>query len=87
VGFSHRVFLGGPASISDAVMNNSMCAPPPPPPTPSVPSRPADRDCGDFSTWAQAQNFFTTYYPYYGDFSRLDADNDHIACESLPGAP
>ena len=48
------------------------------------PPRPADRDCPDFATQAQAQAFSDLYYPYYGDFARLDADNDHVACESLP---
>jgi len=64
---------------------NAVPSPPPTAPTPpGIPPRPADRDCGDFATQAQAQAFFELYFPYYGDFSRLDADNDHVACESLP---
>ncbi len=64
---------------------NAAPSPPPAPPTPpGIPPRPADRDCGDFATQAQAQAFFELYFPYYGDFSRLDADNDHVACETLP---
>lgn len=54
------------------------------PTTSSPPAKPADRDCGDFSTQAEAQSFFDKYYPYYGDFSGLDADGNRIACESLP---
>lgn len=50
----------------------------------SPPARPADRDCGDFSTQAEAQNFFNTYYPHYGDVAALDGDGDRVACESLP---
>ncbi|MGS0687866.1 excalibur calcium-binding domain-containing protein [Nakamurella sp. GG22] len=50
----------------------------------TVPPRPADRDCDDFATQAQAQAFFDKYFPYYGDVARLDADNDRIACEALP---
>ncbi len=50
----------------------------------AIPSKPADRDCPDFATQAQAQAFFDRYYPYYGDFARLDADNDRKACEDLP---
>jgi hypothetical protein len=49
-----------------------------------APPKPADRDCADFSTHAQAQAWFEYYYPYYGDFANLDGDNDGQACESLP---
>jgi hypothetical protein len=39
----------------------------------------------DFSTEAQAQAFYNRYFPYYGDFARLDGnDNDGRVCESLP---
>jgi hypothetical protein len=48
------------------------------------PAQPADRNCSDFSTHAQAQAWFEKYYPYYGDFANLDAEGDGIACESLP---
>jgi hypothetical protein len=40
-----------------------------------------DRDCGDFSSWREAQDFFEA--SGYGDPHRLDADNDGIACEAL----
>jgi hypothetical protein len=40
-----------------------------------------DRDCSDFSSWAEAQRFYESQGP--GDPHRLDADNDGIACESL----
>jgi hypothetical protein len=49
-----------------------------------VPPRPADVDCKDFSTHAEAQAWFEKYYPYYGDFARLDGNNDGVACEDLP---
>ncbi|RXZ47581.1 DUF1524 domain-containing protein [Agromyces fucosus] len=84
------VLLGGSGSLSTAVENLTECAPPPdptPPPNPT-PSNPGNtKNCSDFATWSQAQNWFNTYYPYYGDVALLDADNDMIACESLPGAP
>jgi len=54
------------------------------PPGGGQPPRPANRNCTDFSTQAQAQSFFDYYYPYYGDFSNLDSDHDMVACESLP---
>lgn len=58
------------------------------PQAPLPPDKPADLDCGDFSTWAAANAFYQYYYPYYGDFANLDGtDNDGIVCESLPGAP
>jgi Protein of unknown function (DUF2510)/Excalibur calcium-binding domain len=52
--------------------------------TTAPPAQPADRNCSDFSTHAQAQAWFEKYYPYYGDFANLDADGDGSACESLP---
>lgn len=38
-----------------------------------------DYDCGDFDNQAQAQKYLTP-----GDPHRLDADDDGIACDSLP---
>ncbi len=50
----------------------------------SQPSNPGDsKNCSDFATQAQAQAWFDTYFPYYGDVAKLDGDNDGIACESL----
>ena len=42
----------------------------------------SDRDCGDFSTQAAAQNFFLQAGA--GDPHRLDDDGDGVACESNP---
>lgn len=53
--------------------------------TTPTPSNPGDtKNCGDFSTHAEAQAWFDYYYPHYGDIAKLDANNDRIACESLP---
>lgn len=41
-----------------------------------------DRDCGDFSTQAEAQAFYDAAGP--GDPHRLDGEGDGTACESLP---
>lgn len=41
----------------------------------------ADRDCGDFRSWREAQDFYERSGP--GDPHGLDRDNDGIACESL----
>ncbi|MBI4578471.1 MAG: thermonuclease family protein [Planctomycetes bacterium] len=46
-----------------------------------------DRDCGDFATWQQAQDFYRAAGGPATDRHRLDADRDGMACESLPGAP
>lgn len=42
----------------------------------------ADKDCGDFSTQAEAQNFMDSEGP--GDPHGLDRDGDGEACETLP---
>jgi hypothetical protein len=54
----------------------------------TIPSNPGDAvDCNDFATCSQAQAYYLTYLPHYGDVANLDADDDGIACETLPGAP
>lgn len=46
-----------------------------------------DRDCGDFDTWVQAQDFYKAAGGPDEDRHRLDRNRDGVACESLPGAP
>ena len=53
----------------------------------AAPAKPEDRNCSDFANWAEAKQFFDTYYPYYGDVAHLDGDGDGIPCESLSGSP
>jgi micrococcal nuclease len=43
-----------------------------------------DRDCGAFSTHAEAQRFFEAAGGPASDRHRLDGDHDGVACESLP---
>lgn len=43
-----------------------------------------DRDCGDFSTHAEAQAFYETAGGPATDRHRLDRDRDGSACEDLP---
>lgn len=45
----------------------------------------ADKDCGDFSSQAEAQVFFTAHGGPAADPHRLDADNDDVACETYFG--
>ena len=46
-----------------------------------------DRDCSDFDTWQEAQDFFLSEGGPEEDPHRLDRNRDGVACESLPGAP
>jgi hypothetical protein len=46
-----------------------------------------DRNCGDFDSWQEAQDFYESAGGPSNDRHRLDGDRDGIACESLPGAP
>ena len=46
-----------------------------------------DRDCGDFGTWDQAEDFYEAAGGPDEDRHRLDRNRDGIACESLRGAP
>ena len=46
-----------------------------------------DRNCGDFDTWREAQDFFEAAGGPAVDPHRLDGDGDGTACASLPGAP
>ncbi len=43
----------------------------------------ADKDCADFNSWRQAQNFYKKHGGPKKDPHRLDADRDGIACEDL----
>ncbi len=49
----------------------------------AAPTSAADKDCADFNTWRQAQNFYKKHGGPRYDPHRLDADRDGIACESL----
>jgi hypothetical protein len=49
----------------------------------AAPAAGADKDCSDFSTWRQAQNFYKKNGGPRYDPHRLDADHDGIACEDL----
>jgi hypothetical protein len=54
----------------------------------AAPASPGDtRNCGDFGTWNEANVWFETYQPFYGDVARIDTNGDLNPCETLPGAP
>jgi hypothetical protein len=50
---------------------------------PAASAAAGDKDCSDFSTWRQAQNFYRQHGGPRYDPHRLDGDHDGIACESL----
>lgn len=56
-------------------------------PAPTPPNPGDSKNCGDFSTWSEAQTWFDQYVTHYGDVAELDSDGDGVACASLPGAP
>ncbi|WP_159701051.1 S-layer homology domain-containing protein [Arthrobacter sp. 18067] len=96
--FMYRFVNGGTGGIT-----GNTCSPPPPPVTPEpptpqppvtppvTPQPPANpgnsKNCTDFATWRQAQDWFDYYFPWYGDVAGLDSDDDRIACETRPGHP
>ncbi|WP_181037135.1 hypothetical protein [Arthrobacter sp. 4R501] len=58
-------------------VRNAPCGGSSPPPT--QPGNPGNSvNCTDSTNWAAAQNWFNTYYPYYGDVALLDSDGDRI---------
>ena len=63
-----------------------------PTPAPTATPQPAedefeDRNCSDFATWREAQDFFLAEGGPSQDPHRLDGDGNGVACQSLPGAP
>src|SRR6188768_2562197 len=54
----------------------------------AIPNNPGDvKDCSDFANWNDAQVYYETYAPYYGDTSHLVERGDGIPCPSLAGNP
>jgi len=49
----------------------------------AAPASAGDKDCADFNSWRQAQNFYKKQGGPKKDPHRLDADRDGIACEDL----
>ena len=89
---------GAPRASSEPTPSPSPTAPAPSPAPddvrdgPALPDliyepRDADRNCGDFSSWWDAQNYYLAAGGPHEDPHRLDSNDDGIACESLPGAP
>ncbi len=79
-----RPFLGFPA-LATPVLGTPTLGTPEVPETSQVPPNPGNtKNCSDFDTQQESQEWFDTYFPHYGDVARLDRDGDGVACESLP---
>ena len=78
-----RSVLAACTSVEMIFVEEGPAPPPPTAPPPPCPY-PPDRNCGDFSTQAEAQACFIAAGGPARDPHRLDGDNDGIACESLP---
>ena len=51
---------------------------------PVVPPDPGDAvSCVDFPDHKTAQEWFDTYWPYYGDVALINTNDNGVACESL----
>ncbi len=55
-------------------------------PVPTATASVSDKDCGDFDTWADANNFFLSEGGPYSDPHRMDPDRDGLPCSSLYNA-
>ena len=52
--------------------------------TTAIPANPGDIvSCADFATWEEAQDWFDTYAPHYGDVAFMDGNDNGVACEKL----
>ena len=48
------------------------------------PSNPGDVvNCVDFGSWEEAQGWYDTYAPHYGDIALIDINRNGVACEAL----
>ena len=49
-----------------------------------VPPNPGNAvNCADFDTWEEAQTWYDTYAPHYGDVALIDTNDNGVACEKL----
>ena len=54
---------------------------------PQTPADAADMNCSDFASWQEAQEFYLAEGGPNSDPHGLDANDDGVACQSLPGSP
>ena len=52
--------------------------------TTPIPDNPGNAvQCADFAAWQEAQDWFDTYAPHYGDVAFMDTNGNGVACEKL----
>ena len=86
----HRLDNNGDGTACESLVGAPKDDPEPAAPDPEpLPNQAEfeDRDCSDFGSWQEAQDFFLAEGGPSDDPHRLDGDKDGEACESLPGAP
>ena len=86
----HNLDNNGDGIACESLPGSPIQVPPTPTPIPSpTPPEPRepDRNCSDFETWQEAQDFYEAAGGPDSDPHGLDGNNDGIACESLPGSP
>ena len=65
----------GDRTATPATTSTTTAAPPP---------NPGDAvSCADFDTWEDAQTWYDTYAPHYGDIALIDTNDNGVACEKL----
>ena len=65
---------GSAPSIPDTTSTTVSAAPPNPGNT---------KNCSDFSTHQEAQEWFDVHFPFYGDVAQIDTNGNGVACEDL----
>ena len=86
----HNLDSNGDGIACESLPGSPKQTPPTPTPIPSAtPSETEepDRNCSDFDTWQEAQDFYEATGGPDSDPHGLDGNDDGIACESLPGSP
>ena len=94
-GIACQSLTGAPTGPSTNAPEHTPTPSPEPDPSPAGPQYAdlpfdpagADRDCSDFSSWWDAQNFYLAAGGPDDDPHRLDHNGDGTACESLFPAP
>ena len=82
----HNLDSNGDGIACESLPGSPKQAPPTPTPVPTATKEP-DRNCSDFDTWQEAQDFFLNVGGPDSDPHGLDRNGDGVACESLPGSP
>jgi micrococcal nuclease len=82
----NSIGLWGSCTLENNKKTNAVTQPTVKPATtvPQTQSISGDKDCSDFATRQEAQNFFISQGGPAKDPHKLDSDHDGVACETLP---